>query len=120
LSSLHETAYPPFKPELTQRELEDIYTPNEEELRLARRLGKTIATHLYSLVLLKTLQRLGYFARLADIPLSIISSLTKHIGARPVPPRELFALEKSNTRQHYMDAIHRKCTLRKWLQAPKR
>lgn len=105
MSSLHETAYPRFKSELTQRELEDIYTPNEEELRLSRRLGKTIATRLYSLVLLKTLQRLGYFAMLADIPLSIISFLTKHIGARPVPPRELFALEKSNTRQRYMDAI---------------
>jgi hypothetical protein len=40
VSSIHETAYPRFKPELTQRELQDIYTPSEAELRFSRRHGK--------------------------------------------------------------------------------
>lgn len=33
MSSIHETAYPRFKLELTQRELEDNYMPSDEELK---------------------------------------------------------------------------------------
>lgn len=105
MSSVHETAYPRFKTDLTQRELEDIYNPTDVELRLSRRLGKTITGRLYLLVLLKTVQRLGYFVMLADVPPAILAFLTKSIGARAVATRELLALEKSNTRQRFMEAI---------------
>ena len=77
MSSVHETAYPRFKTDLTQRELEDIYNPTDVELRLSRRLGKTITGRLYLLVLLKTVQRLGYFVMLADVPPAILAFLTK-------------------------------------------
>lgn len=105
MSSVHETAYPRFKTDLTQRELEDIYNPTEEEFRLSRRLGKDVPARLYLLVLLKTVQRLGYFVMLADVPPAILTFLTKSIGARTVSTRELLTHEKSNTRQRFMDAI---------------
>jgi len=105
LSSIHETAYPRFKPELTQRELEDIYTPNEDELKFARRYARGVPARLFIIVLLKTVQRLGYFAVLAEVPPPIISFLAKCIGARSVTQKDLHEHEKSNTRQRFIENI---------------
>lgn len=105
MSSIHETAYPRFKPELTQRELEDIYTPSEDELKFARRYARGIPARLFIVILLKTVQRLGYFAVLADVPPPIISFLAKCIGARSVTPKDLQEHEKSNTRQRFIENI---------------
>ena len=59
MSSIHETAYPRFKPEITPRELADVYTPTPEEQAFARRQGRTLRGRLAILVLVKTAQRLG-------------------------------------------------------------
>jgi hypothetical protein len=61
LSSIHETAYPRFKPELTQRELEDVYTPSDDDYKFVRRHARTEPARLYFVLLLKTVQKLGYF-----------------------------------------------------------
>ncbi len=105
MTSVHETAYPRFKPDLTQRELEEIYTPTDNEQRLARRLGKTVSSRLYLLILLKAVQRLGYFPLLADVPPAIVSFLTKSIGARPIAMRDMQVEEKSQSRRRFIDAI---------------
>lgn len=63
MSSIHETAYPRFKPEITPRELADVYTPTPEEQAFARRQGRTLRGRLGLLVLVKTAQRLGYYAQ---------------------------------------------------------
>lgn len=105
VSSIHETAYPRFKPDLTQRELEEIYTPTNEEHRFSRRVARTVPARLYVMVLLKTIQRLGYFPMLVDVPSVILSHLTKVIGMRPVPLRTVQSEEKSNARQRFMEAI---------------
>jgi hypothetical protein len=89
VTSLHETAYPRFKPDLTPRELEEIYRPTDNEMRLARRLTKSGPARLYLLILLKATQRLGYFAMLADVPPPIITYLVKFIGMRSVAHRDL-------------------------------
>ena len=34
MTTLHETAYPHLKPDLTERELAELYTPTEAELVL--------------------------------------------------------------------------------------
>lgn len=36
-----------FKPELTQRELADFYMPSDEELRFARKNGRSAPARLY-------------------------------------------------------------------------
>lgn len=105
MSSIHETAYPRFKPDLTQRELEDIYTPTEDEHRFARRIGRAAPSRLYLMLLLKTVQRLGYFPMLAEIPPTIVSFLTKSLGVGPVSLRDVLTEEKSNPRQRFMEAI---------------
>lgn len=105
MSSIHETAYLRFKPDLSQRELEDIYTPTDEEHRLSRRLTRTAPARLYVMVLLKSVQRLGYFPMLVDVPSAILSFLTKAIGSRSIPLRIVQSEEKSNARQRFMEAI---------------
>lgn len=105
MSSIHETAYPRFKPDLTQRELEEIYTPTDEEHRFARRVSRTASSRLYLMILLKTVQRLGYFPMLADVPAAIVSFLTKTIGARTIPLREVQAEETASSRHQFKEAV---------------
>lgn len=107
MTSLHETAYPRFKPDLTPRELEEIYRPTDNEMRLARRLAKSGPARLYLLILLKTTQRLGYFTMLADVPPPIITYLVKCIGLRSVAHRDLVEEEKSQSRRRFIDAIRK-------------
>ena len=40
MTTLHETAYPSLKPDPTPRELAELYTPTEDEQRLAAGIGK--------------------------------------------------------------------------------
>lgn len=80
MSSIHETAYPRFKPDLSQRELEDIYTPTNKERIFSQRNAHTAVARLALMVLLKTVQRLGYFVKLAEVPRPIISHIAKCMG----------------------------------------
>lgn len=105
MTSIHETAYPRFKPELTQRELVDVYTPTDEEHRFARRNSRSAPARLYIILLLKTVQRLGYFPMLADMPAPIVSFLSKSTKNRSIPTREIALEERSDVRQRFMEAI---------------
>ncbi len=62
-------------------------------------------SRLYVLILLKTVQRLGYFPMLAEVPPPIVSFLTKAVGTQQSASRQLQSEEKSNTRQRAMEAI---------------
>jgi hypothetical protein len=57
-----DTAYPRFKTRLTQAELEQFYTPTDEELAYCINVTLSPTTRLGFVVLLKTFQRLGYLA----------------------------------------------------------
>ena len=77
MSSLHETAYPRLKAEVSDQELAEIYTPSAQERSFARKHGRTPAARGALLILLKTVQRLGYFVHLIAVP----QSITTHILA---------------------------------------
>ncbi|MCL4352480.1 MAG: DUF4158 domain-containing protein, partial [Firmicutes bacterium] len=70
--SVRETAYPRLKSRYLQRELNEIYTPNPEELLWAEQNTRGDVAHLGLLILLKISQRLGYFVPLTEIPGAII------------------------------------------------
>ena len=107
MSSIHETAYPRFKPAITQRELADIYTPSEAEQVFARRHGRSVAGRLALLVHVKTAQRLGYFAKLVEVPPSIIAHIATCIGVQPIAPSGLRELDQSSTRQGLLKQVRR-------------
>jgi len=75
VASIERTAYPRFRHEPTARELQDSFTPTDEEAAFCRSLVRG-NEHLFGVVLLlKGLQHLGYFPLLADVPASVV----KHV-----------------------------------------
>src|SRR5260370_22973110 len=72
MPTVHETAYPRLKSNVSRRELIDLYTPTQAEVELATRVSKGEPARLGFLILLKTFQRLGYFIALRDVPRSSI------------------------------------------------
>ena len=105
MSNIHETAYPRFKPELTQRELDDIYTPSQDELTFSRCNTRTIPAQLALLILLKTVQRLGYFVKLSEVPPVIISHISKCLGSRIISKHDLSDYEQAGPRQRFLELI---------------
>jgi hypothetical protein len=100
VSSIHETAYPRFKAEITPRELADIYTPSPEEQAFARHQGRTLQGRLAVLVLIKTAQRLGYFVKLAAVPPSIVAHIAACLAAKPLTKVEMRDFDLNSERQH--------------------
>ncbi|CAN7775976.1 Tn3 family transposase [Cupriavidus necator] len=108
MAAIHETAYPRFKPDLTERELAEIYTPTASELIFVRRNARSDAGRLILLTLLKTTQRLGYFVRMADVPATIVSRLGESLGGRPIAQQAVYRIEQSGARQRLLDAVRRR------------
>ena len=75
MASIERTAYPRFKRYYTPSELKEIYTPSLSEIAFARTATTGAGNYFNLIVLLKSFQRLGYFPKLSDIPISVI----KHI-----------------------------------------
>ncbi|MGW3473796.1 DUF4158 domain-containing protein, partial [Saccharopolyspora sp. NPDC000995] len=72
MASIDRTAYPRFKRAVSLRELAEAFTPTQDEITWAR--GRTQhEQHLLTLLVrLKCYQRLGYFAKLADVPATVV------------------------------------------------
>ncbi|WP_223838544.1 DUF4158 domain-containing protein [Saccharopolyspora pogona] len=101
-ASIDRTAYPRLKCAVV-RELAEAFTPTSDEIAWAR--GKTQnEPHLLALLVrLKCYQRLGYFAKLADVPAVVVDHVRGVMGdlvldLAPTPttrldlePRVLFA-----------------------------
>jgi hypothetical protein len=66
-----DTTYPRLPADPGAAEL-DAFTPDAAELAFVRQRTRHSGPRLALLVLLKTFQRLGYFVRLADVPIAII------------------------------------------------
>lgn len=102
MSSVHETAYPRFKPNLTDQELDEIYTPSQEELKFIHEQGNNSTEKLSLLVLLKTGQRLGYFIPSSDVPSNIIAHIVA-CGHLIIDNRQLRELEQTGVRHRLRD-----------------
>ncbi len=103
MSGVHETAYPRFKPTLTERELTEIYTPSEGEVDCARRHARQSMDFLMLLVLLKTGQRLGYFVNFSDVPIGIVAHIAKCVGVGNVSKKKIHHLSRAGSAQRLRD-----------------
>lgn len=72
MASIERTAYPRFKRHPSADELEQVYTPTDDELSLAIKQVREPTRRLSFLLLLKGFQRLGYFPVVDDVPLAIM------------------------------------------------
>jgi TnpA family transposase len=101
-----DTAYPRFKTRLTSAELEQFYTPTDEELAFCTNITRLPMTQLGFVILLKTFQRLGYFVLSNKVPEAIIGHIATTINRR-VNREVLQRYDQLKVRYNHMAAIRR-------------
>ncbi|QDI92553.1 DUF4158 domain-containing protein [Salicibibacter halophilus] len=87
MPSIQDTTYPRIKSTLTEKELDEIYTPQRKEIAWAESKSKGSLQQVALLVLMKSVQKLGIFKSVDEIPEVIV----QHIAIKaslPVPEKE--------------------------------
>ncbi|HEY9641541.1 MAG TPA: Tn3 family transposase [Coleofasciculaceae cyanobacterium] len=102
--TVQDTAYPRLKTNLSQKELDTIYTPTVDELDLAARVTKGRVARLSFLILLKVFQRLGYPVFIAEVPAAIISHIAA-ISRLSASSQELADHDRSKTHKRHVHVI---------------
>lgn len=107
MDPLFETAYPQLKDNLTDIEIEDIFTPTADDLVLARNIsGNALAARLGFLLHFKLFQRLGRFLKLTDLPVAIHQYVAKSADIRrSINKKQLSDYERSGTQQRHFNVI---------------
>lgn len=98
MPAIHETAYPRIKPNLTAKELDEVYTPTKEEIAFVKKSTKQVTSALGLLIMLKTFQRLGYFIFVGDVPLNIIQHIAE--AAKMKVGKKLSKYDSTSRHQH--------------------
>ena len=82
MAAIHETAYPRIKPNLSHKELREIFTPLGEEISLLNSKTKKslVVPRLGFMLLLKCYQYLGRPINLQKIDTSIKKYVAESIG----------------------------------------
>ncbi len=99
-----DTAYPRFKTRLAQAELEQFYTPTDEELAFCANTTRLPTTQLGFVILLKTFQRLGYFVVSNEVPEAIIEHIATVIKSRNDRER-LRRYDQSEIRRNHLRLV---------------
>ena len=105
MTDLHETAYPRVKSQLTRHELHEIYSPTPDDLLLASACARERNSRCFFLLLLKLVQRLGYFPLLTDIPVRVVQHIVGFVPGIPLTTRQLRDYDKSGARQRHIRKI---------------
>ncbi len=107
MPTVHETAYPRLKSNISRRELVDLYTPTKVEVELGGRVSKGDRARLAFLILLKTFQRLGHFIALRNVPRSIVEHIGHDQGLLIVPDSMAVEYDESGTRRRHVPIIRK-------------
>ena len=97
--SITKTAYPRFKKNYNEEELDKIFAPNNKELDFCRKNARGKTQRLTLLALLKSHQYLGYLPNTLIIPKSIRQYLSNKLGFSK--DLELIELTESNKKTFY-------------------
>lgn len=89
---------------MTQAELEQFYTPTDDELAFCANVTRLPTTQLGFVVLLKTFQRLGYFVASNEVPEGIIKHIATVINRR-VDREVLHNYDQSKVRDNHLAAV---------------
>lgn len=108
MAAIHDTAYPRLKYNLTQKEIARVYTPIDEEIAWLRKRRFKGEQPLACLVYLKCFQRLGYFPKPGDIPVSVINYIAGFTRFHQEEYQRLPAVPKA-TQKRIKDAVRRHC-----------
>jgi len=117
MSAIHETAYPRLKPNLTDNELTQNFTPTGKEYALMIRSTKRRLplTRIGFIVMLKCYQCLGRPVMTQTIPLAIKTHITSILKINMTT--DLKDYDVSKTRQRHLDIIRTYLKINKDKQA---
>lgn len=104
MPTIQETAYPRLKNHVSARDLAGIYTPNLDELALAKQVTRGAVAQLGFLILLKVFQRLGYFVPISQVPVAIIEHIAG-IAQIQSAITDLAGYDLSGTRKRHLQII---------------
>ena len=124
MTNLHETAYPRLKADPSDKELADIYTPTASGWTFINTLVKRPIPRAAVMIQLKLFQRLGYFIRWSDIPVTIRDHLVAKSGlVRSLKIEEFRRVEAMGSWQSLMGKLREYLDVRvldeqrlKWLE----
>jgi len=104
MTAIHETAYPRIRSNITEKELDELYTPTQEQLEFADKNTREPIQKLGLLILIKTFQRLGYFPTLNQIPQQIIQHIA-HCTQLEEAVANISKYEKAGSREKHLSMI---------------
>jgi len=104
MTAIHETAYTRIRSNITEKELDELYTPTQEQLEFADINTRGPTQKLGLLILLKAFQRLGYFPMLREIPQPVIQHIACCAELERIAPK-LASYEKMRTRSRHLPKI---------------
>jgi Domain of unknown function (DUF4158) len=113
LPTIHDTAYPRLKSSVSEKELNEIYTPTADEFDLVHSLTHSTAMRIGFLVLLKTFQRLGYFVSVHKVPRQIAEHISLIYGVH-YEAMEWEAYDASGARHRHIARIREHLGVRKF------
>lgn len=79
MTAIYETAYRELKSSYTKKELEDIFTPNKNELEFVLKSARIPLNRLAVLVHIKVLNQIGRFRKLDEVPISVVRYLLRFL-----------------------------------------
>lgn len=105
MSSLNETAYPRFKLHLSEKDLNDVYTPSQKERFFARKKTQNNLNCLAFLVHLKVFQKMGFFLKIKKIPQKIINHIMTSLKIKAIDQKKLLAYDDLSLRNKHQSLI---------------
>jgi TnpA family transposase len=101
MTLVDRTAYPKFKQFPDPKELAELYTPTETEIKLVKSKTKSHEGFLCFMVMLKSFQRLGYFPHPELVPIAVIKHLRSYLKLQDW----VKAIPSERQRYNYQNAI---------------
>jgi len=108
MTAIHETAYPRIRSNLSDQELEELYTPSSDDLAFIHRATQSPVAAFGGVILLKTFQRLGYFPHFDVLPPRLIHHLATVLGVL-LPHEALQHYEQRRLREWHIPQIRTHC-----------
>lgn len=102
MASIERTAYPRFRHDPNASELQEWFTPRDEEINLAQSQVRGDEPLVGFLLLLKCVQHLGYFPLLSEIPASVCNHVR---GCLRLPVALAPTYEEPRTARRHQSAI---------------
>ena len=106
MSAIQDTAYPRFRSDIPQHELDSVYTPTPNEQRWARRCAKQLQQRFFLLLHLKAYQKQGFFCATVDLPSDLSGYIAQRLGLRKRPTKiQQRQYDQSSARDRHINWI---------------